>query len=148
MESLASIRKSCKVPKVARLTSAEAHQRIRPPPSAVPKRAPKPVDQNGELWTRFYKAALLYGHDDPEKMADTSVRALERAKALEAARPVVKRTTGPPKPQETCVNEKAPRKGRVIPHEAFRCKALTLEGRRCGFKSVCGDFCKKHAQKM
>jgi hypothetical protein len=150
MESLASIRKACKVPKVQRLTTAEAHQRVRAPAPVVPKpRVVTPPEGRGsELWWALYHDALARGIPEPEKMADSSLRARERAKALEAARPAVKLTLEPPKPQETAVNEKAASKGRVAPLDACRCKALTLEGRRCGFKATCGDFCKKHAQKM
>tara|TARA_B100001996_G_C18497694_1_gene530209 strand:+ start:36 stop:323 length:288 start_codon:yes stop_codon:yes gene_type:complete len=25
-----------------------------------------------------------------------------------------------------------------------KCRATTLTGKRCGFKAVCGDFCRKH----
>ena len=147
MESLAAIRKACKVPKVQRLTVAEAHQRVRVPAPVEPKPrvVTPPVGHGSELWWGFYHDALARGHPDPEKMADSSLRAREKAKALEAKRPAVKLTLEPPKPQETAVNEKAPRKGRVVPHDACRCKALTLEGRRCGFKATCGDFCKKHS---
>lgn len=122
-------------------------QRINHPHSVAPVkiRSLTPVDRESELWSRFYRAAVVYGHDDPEKMADSSVRARERANSLAEARPSVKLVLAPPKPNETVVNEKLQRKGRALPHDTFRCKALTLEGRRCGFKSVCGDFCKKHS---
>jgi hypothetical protein len=53
--------------------------------------------------------------------------------------------------QETAVvNKGTVKKGKVVLHDAIRCKALTLEGRRCGFKATCGEFCKKHsvAEKM
>jgi len=150
MESLSSIRKTCHVPNVQRLTAAEARQRVRAPPVAVakPQVVTPPKGHGGELWWAFYHDALARGHPDPEKMADSSLRAREKAKALEAARPAVKLALEAIKPQETAVNEKAARKAKVVPHEAFRCKALTLEGRRCGFKATCGDFCKKHAQKI
>lgn len=145
MESLKTIRQSCKVPKVTKLSVAEAHQRVRAPPVAVakPKVAPPPTGQGSELWWRIYHDSLLRGHPEPEKMADSSLRAREKAKMLEVERPAVKRTDKRPAPQETVVSEKA-RKTKVAPHEAFRCKAKTLEGRQCGFKATCGEFCKKH----
>ena len=49
------------------------------------------------------------------------------------------------------VNKGTAKKGpKPVLHDAFRCKALTLEGRRCGFKATCGEFRKKHsvAEKM
>lgn len=77
-------------------------------------------------------------------MADTALRAREKSMALMAARPKLLVTKEVPKPSETCVSAPA-KKGRVALHAAFRCKAQTLEGKQCGFKATCGDFCKKHA---
>jgi hypothetical protein len=104
-----------------------------------------PEGQGSDLWWALYHDALLRGFADPEKMADSALRAREKAKALEAARPAVKLTLVTPRPSETVVSEKAARKAKSVPHDAFRCKAMTLEGRRCGFKATCGEFCKKHS---
>ena len=131
-----------------RLTTAEAHQRIRAPPApGAPKLVVAPEGAGGELWWKFYHDALLHKHPEPEKMADTALRAREKALALAAARPAVKQTLAPPKPTETAVANKGTAKVRPVLLDASRCKAHTLEGRRCGFKAVCGDFCKKHALK-
>jgi hypothetical protein len=69
-----------------------------------------------------------------------------KAKTLElkAKRHTIKTCTEQPKPQETAHSEKKPR---TALHPMHRCKAKTLEGRQCGFKSTCGDFCKKHSIK-
>ena len=143
MESLASIRKSCKVPQVQRLTADEAHQRIRAPPNgSEPKKArPPPKGQHSDMWWGFYHDALQRNHPDPEKMADTALRAREKTLALKAARHKVVVTLDPPKPQETAV---APKRKTVVP-SGQRCKAMTLNGKQCGFKATCGEFCKKHA---
>jgi len=131
-----------------RLGVSEAHQRVRAPPvPGVHKNAAAPEGAGGDLWKRLYHDALLRNHPDPEKMADSALRAREKALALAEARPAVKKTLAPPKPVETAVVNKGEPKKRPVVHEAFRCKAHTLEGRRCGFKAVCGDFCKKHSLK-
>jgi hypothetical protein len=87
----------------------------------------------------------------PEKLADTLLRSREYTLELEAKRHTIKEYTGAPKMQETVAVNKGKVKGtKPVLHDALRCKALTLEGRRCGFKATCGDFCKKHsvAEKM
>lgn len=128
------------------LTSEEARARAsqRPQSSAAKVLAQPPKGKGNELWQKFYNDAVARGHPLPEKLADTLLRSRERALELEAARHKVLVTEEKPKAQETAV---APPKkgGRVMPSEAARCKALTLEGRRCGFKATCGAFCKKHA---
>jgi hypothetical protein len=91
----------------------------------------------------MYEAALRTNHPQPEKMADTMLRSREEALKLRNERHKIMVTTVPPKPQET-VASNAPKRGRVVIHDCCRCKALTLEGRRCGFKATCGDFCSKH----
>jgi hypothetical protein len=82
----------------------------------------------------------------PEKLADTLLRSREHALELEAKRHKVLKTDKVPKPEETAVVNKGTTKTpKPVLHDALRCKAVTLEGRRCGFKATCGDFCKKHA---
>ena len=93
------------------------------------------------LWTAVFQAAVRSNHPEPEKMADTAIRARARSLSMMAARPKIMVIKEAPKPNETCVAEK---KGRVVP-QTNRCKAQTLEGRQCGFKASCGVFCKKHA---
>jgi hypothetical protein len=106
----------------------------------------QPKGKGGELWQHFYNDAVARGHPLPEKLADTLLRSRERALEIEAKKHKLQVTDHVPKPQETAAVEKqATKKGRAVVHDAFRCKALTLEGRRCGFKATCGDFCKKHS---
>jgi hypothetical protein len=111
-----------------------------------------PKGKGGPLWQKFYNDAVARGHPMPEKLADTLLRSREHALELEAKRHTTKEYVGVPKMQETVgVNKGTAKKaGKPVLHDALRCKALTLEGRRCGFKSTCGDFCKKHsvAEKM
>jgi len=97
------------------------------------------------LWTTIYQAAVRSNHPDPEKMADTAMSAREKSLALIASRPKILMTKAPPKATETCVAAKPAKNGRVVPSAAFRCNAQTLEGRQCGFKATCGNFCSKHA---
>jgi hypothetical protein len=139
MESLQAIRQSCKIPHVKQLTASEARQRVREPPSISAKSSPAPpTGRHGDLWWGFYRDAMQRSHPDPEKMADSALRARERTLALKEARHKVVITLDPPKSQETVVAPKKVQSG-------IRCNAMTLSGKRCGFKAACGDFCKKHA---
>jgi hypothetical protein len=126
-----------------------AEGRVRPAPAAssVKQLAEPPKGKGNELWQKFYTDALQRGCPDPEKLADTLLRSRERALELQAKRHTIKEYTGTPKMQETVAENKGAAKkgGKAVLHDAFRCKALTLEGRRCGFKATCGEFCKKHA---
>ena len=129
------------------VATARAGTQARAPRQApVPvhrQQPPPPVGKGGPLWQGFYAAALLSNHPDPEKLADSSLRMREKALALEAARPKTLLTLKKPTPEEA--SAKAPRKAKPILGAAFRCKAKTLEGHQCAFKSICGDFCKRHA---
>jgi len=63
---------------------------------------------------------------------------------LRAKRHKVQLYTEKIKPNESMHSEK--KKGAPAPDKC-RCKAKTLEGKQCGFKSTHGDFCKKHSIK-
>jgi len=121
--------------------AAPVEGRLRTPVCSAAKHlAQPPKDKGGPLWQKFYEDAVARGHPMPEKLADTLLRSREHALELEARRRKTLVTTETPKPTETVsVN-----KGKTVVHDASRCKALTLEGRRCGFKATCGEFCKKH----
>jgi hypothetical protein len=130
-----------------------AESRKAPAPVPVPKKLQEPPKgKGGPLWQQFYNDAVARGHPMPEKLADTLLRSREYTLELEAKRHTTKEYTGVPKMQETvAANKGTVKKGtKPVLHDAFRCKALTLEGRRCGFKATCGEFCKKHsvAEKM
>jgi hypothetical protein len=129
-----------------KLTPDQLSARARPPPNAPsPRPALAPVDRGSELWQRVFKAALkTLKIEDAEKMADTAILAREKSLALVAGRHKLILTKDPPKPSEACASAPA-KKGRGALHAAFRCKAFTLEGKQCGFKATCGDFCRKHA---
>lgn len=129
--------------------SAPAEGRVRVATASAAKQlAQPPKDKGGPLWQQFYNDAVARGHPMPEKLADTLLRSREHALELESKRHKTMMTTDPPKPSETVAVTKG--KKPVGVHDATRCKALTLEGRRCGFKATCGEFCKKHsvAEKM
>ena len=126
-----------------------AEGRTRPAPAAAvakPALAP-PKGKGNELWQKFYSEAVAAKSPHPEKLADTLLRSREHALELQAKRHATQEYTGKPKMQETAVANKgtAAKKGRAVVHDAFRCKARTLAGKQCGFKSTCGCFCKKHA---
>jgi hypothetical protein len=81
---------------------------------------------------------------DTAKFEATAARFKAHMLELRAKRHTIKPYTEKPKPQESAHSEKKPK---AALHPMHRCKAKTLEGRQCGFKSTCGDFCKKHAIK-
>jgi len=81
---------------------------------------------------------------DTAKFEATAARFKAHMLELRAKRHKVKLCTDPPKPQESAHSEKKPRAALPPMH---RCKAKTLEGKQCGFKSTHGDFCKKHSIK-
>lgn len=84
--------------------------------------------------------ARANGLPDPEKFADSAIRARERAIAIKEKRPhIILTTTKPPRPSETVVKN-----GRVSVPAGEKCKATTLAGKQCGFRATRGCFCKKH----
>jgi hypothetical protein len=118
----------------------------KPQPQTAAKRLIEPPKgKGGPLWQKFYADAVARKHPLPEKLADTLLRSRERALELEAARHKTQVTMETPKPSEAAVVNNGTKKVKAALHDALRCKALTLEGRRCGFKATCGDFCKKHS---
>ena len=137
---------------LASVTEGRVRATAVPTASASKQLAQPPKGKGGPLWQQFYNDAVARGHPLPEKLADTLLRSREHALELEAKRHTVKEYTGVPRMQETvAVNKGTVKKGgKPVLHDALRCKALTLEGRRCGFKATCGEFCKKHsvAEKM
>jgi len=128
-----------------RLSIEDGRARVRAAPvkAALHAPPPPPKGKGNELWQKFYNNARASGHSDPEKMADSLLRARERSLELVEALHITKVTTAPPKPQETVVAV-VPKKGRVLPSSAARCKAKTLAGKQCPFKASCGEFCSKH----
>lgn len=125
---------------------AATHQTPQAQPVAVAKKLQEPPKgKGGELWTKFYNDAVARGHPLPEKLADTLLRSREHALEIEAKRHKLLVTDKQPKAVEAAVVNKGTVKKRAAIHDAFRCKARTLEGRQCTFKATCGDFCKRHS---
>ena len=117
-----------------------------PTASAAKHLSHPPNGKGGPLWQQFYSDAVARAHPYPEKLADTLLRSREHAQEIEAKKHTTKEYTGTPKMQETAaVNAGKVKAPKAALHDALRCKALTLEGRRCTFKSTCGEFCKKHS---
>lgn len=111
--------------------------------AAKATKAIEPVART-ELWRQFHAGALRDGHPHPEKFADSAVRSRELALKQRSKRHhTVVLKDAPKSPNESEIAKgksaaKAP---------GPRCRALTLEGRQCGFAATCGSFCKKHAPK-
>ena len=76
---------------------------------------------------------------DLAKFEASAARFKARTLELRAKRHTVLPYTEKPKAREMA------QKG--VPVAENRCRAKTLEGRQCGFKATCGEFCKKHAIK-
>jgi len=124
-----------------RLTVEEARARVRPSPvSRVPKSsAPPPVGKKNELWNNIYTAVLdSDNHELAEKMADSMLRARERA-------------LGQKRHSTIFVSEYLPNKlqadKKVAIAKSVQCQARTLENKQCSFKVTPGGgcFCKKHS---
>jgi len=85
------------------------------------------------------------GEPDAEHFAATVQRFREKTLQLQKARRAIKPCTEVPKPVEMAHAEKGTKRGRAVPHQAYRCKATKMDGKQCEFRSKCGDFCTKHA---
>jgi hypothetical protein len=113
--------------------------------NAAKKLAHPPKGKGGPLWQKFFDNARATDHPEPEKLADSLLRARERAEAIMAAQHKTLVTDKVPKPQETVVAAATvAKKGRVLPPDAYRCQAKTLAGKQCPFKATCMGFCSKH----
>lgn len=108
----------------------------------TPARTLEPVART-ELWETLYARAVQDEHPEPEKFADSAVRAREKALLKQKERASVQLLKDPPKPPPA---EGAPARGKARSNGP-KCQAKTLEGRQCGFAATCGPFCKKHAPK-
>ena len=82
---------------------------------------------------------------DLAKLDASITRFKARTIELDAKRHTLVRIDKPPKSYESAHIEKKP--VRTLPVATCRCQAKTMEGRQCGFKATCGNFCKKHAIK-
>ena len=80
---------------------------------------------------------------DLAKFEASAARFKAHTLELRAKRHTVLPYTEKPKPRELVHAETK----RGVPVAENRCRAKTLEGRQCGFKATCGEFCKKHAIK-
>ena len=105
------------------------------------ERVLEPVARS-DLWHHYHYSAVIDGHPNPEKFADSAVRSREIALRRKAERAKAVMLTEVPKltPSDaSCAKPKA--------SGGPKCQAKTLEGRQCGFAATCGHFCKKHAPK-
>ena len=93
-------------------------------------------------WTKLYDSAVANGTPDPKIFADTACKYRNKVLELRARRHKTVLLTEAPKIVEGApAAKKAPKKVLAPEH---RCKALTLEGRQCGFRAWHGGFCTKH----
>ena len=130
------------------LAAARASTQARKP-SAVqaaprPVKAAEPVART-ELWRQFHAGAVRDGHPNPEKFADSAVRSREIALKQRSKRHHTVVLQDAPKPPNETASAAKGKSAAKAP--GARCRALTLEGRPCGFAATCGSFCKKHAPK-
>jgi len=102
-----------------------------PPPQKVEK--PPPAGKNGQEWTKIYEAAVKEGNPFPEKFADSAMRARELKMKIESDRHILMQCN------------KKPGKEIADKPVVTTCEARTMAGTKCGFKAVCGKYCKKHA---
>jgi hypothetical protein len=109
--------------------------------AAKATKAMEPVARS-ELWRQFHAGALRDGHPDPEKFADSAVRSRELALKQRSKRHHTVVLQEAPKPPPETATSKGKNAAKA---PGSRCRAVTLEGRQCGFAATCGCFCKKHA---
>jgi len=109
---------------------------VRPKPAPLQKvEKPPPAGKHGPEWTKIYEAALKERNPFPEKFADSAMRARELKMKLESNRHILMECNKKP--------------GKEIAEQPVvtTCEARTMAGTKCGFKAVCGKYCKKHAPK-
>ena len=109
-----------------------------------------PIGKGSDLWQKLYDQAVASKHPEPEKCADSVLRAREKTIKIEAGRHKLQVTDKVPKPSETVVAVKTGvKRARVLPHDS-RCAATKMDGKQCEFKRHpdCGKFCSKHAVKL
>jgi hypothetical protein len=82
------------------------------------------------------EAAKASGHPEPEKMADSMFRSREKALAIKAAR---HHTNLVPFQAENKTVET-----KVIKVSGPKCKATTLAGKPCPYRSTFCGYCSKH----
>jgi len=109
-------------------------------PAVKPPAGP-PKGQGGPIWQKLLADAVAQGHPEPERLADTLLRAREKTLELKEKRHKIEITTKKPTPAECSGLVPGAKKATGGPV----CKAVTLENRPCKFRAVCGDFCKKHS---
>ena len=106
--------------------------------TASPKNVSCPTQRPANLHVHTHTKRM-----DLAKFEASAARFKAHTLELRAKRHTVLPYTEKPKPRELAHTE--PKKG--VPVAENRCRAKTLEGRQCGFKATCGEFCKKHAIK-
>lgn len=79
-------------------------------------------------WKKYYAATICQGQEYAMKFADTASRLKKHTLKLKKER------------AHTVLLEKPPKK-----KEPEQCKARTMAGKKCAFKAVCGEYCKKHS---
>jgi hypothetical protein len=94
------------------------------------------------LWTKLYESAVASGTPNPKIFADTACKYRNKVLELRAKRHKTVLLTEAPKISEGAPAPKKATKKVLAPEH--RCKALTLEGRQCGFRAWHGGFCTKH----
>jgi hypothetical protein len=117
-----------------------ARKRAAPEPSSPKPPLPPPKGKYSELWQKLFTSAEETGHVDPERFADSALRARERGQQLTANKHKLQRTDKVPARGETCETKPPPVKAK-----GPQCKARTFENRQCPFAASCGHFCKKHS---
>jgi hypothetical protein len=97
------------------------------------------------LWTKLYASAEASGYANPKAFADTACKYRNKIIEMRAQRHKTILLTEVPKIVEAQkIAAAKPSKKKVLAPE-HRCKALTLEGRQCGFRATLGGFCSKHS---
>ncbi len=78
-------------------------------------------------WKKYYAATIGQGSEYAMKFADSAIRFKKHTLKLEKKR------------HTTVLLDKMPT------HEVKKCSARLMSGKKCEFRAVCGEYCKKHA---
>jgi hypothetical protein len=95
------------------------------------------------LWTNIHAEAVRLEHPEPEKMADSALRARAHGLALKVNRHHSILISKVP-PSYHAAQPKPP-KAAARPVFKVKCRALTLGNKQCAFNATCGNYCTRHA---
>ena len=93
------------------------------------------------LWQKYYDYAVAQGFSEPKKHADALLRVRTQSLEIESRRHRSIFLDAPPAMTEPTLKQTLKKT------VAQCCKAMNMNGKKCGFKAFSMGFCKKHSVK-